>query len=87
MVQLLTEHMPNIDNKNNMFWNLCIQSNRCLLKTDKNISIGWTVDTKYVNDETVVTGYVFYICLFSKKKDYNAKLLLNGGWQESDNNQ
>lgn len=85
MLELIDAHMPDIDTKSNMFWNLCIQSNRCLIKTDKNISVGWTIDNKQV-DGSPATEYVFYICLFGKKNDYQAKLLLNGGWKEESSN-
>lgn len=78
MITLISLNIPDIDNYKNIFWNLILQSNRCMLKTDKKVSVGW-----YINeDSNHKTVYTFQVILYNANMIYQRAMLEKAGLVE-----
>lgn len=83
MVLLFSKNMPDITERVNVFWQLTLSSNRCLLKTEKFIGFGWDlkIPVNSKNGKTIPT--TLKVISYNELKTIDEIVYLReNGWTE-----
>lgn len=83
LVSLFSSNMPNITERVNMFWQLTLSSNRCLLKTGRYIGFGWDLKVPIANKDEKTIPTVLKVISYNELKTVDEIIYLReNGWEE-----